>query len=251
MANRRITRKNVSATQAPPPSGLVRHTEGSEQQTDLLRLVLGAEEISLNVPEDAKLADLEKTLNMAVRGFRRISEAGERLKPIIGRLLLIAQDRHLFRPDYKNITEYIEKKVEGEMGMSRNSAFEALRIAKAFPSLSMADYQKYGATRLLEALKITSEADPQYRTVLEDSARQTAVQFKGKVKQIIEANVAPSTSFAVTIHLPNEWADSWKGLLLTTSLDPTGLVMELIRSYVQTHQAAPPQSQPQPAAMTH
>lgn len=248
MATRRINRKNLPAT---PPPALVRQPNQSEQQTDILRLVLGAEEVSVNVPEGATLAEVEKPLTTLINGYKRIADAEERIKPVIGRMLVVARDRNLFRPEYKNITDYIVRRIEGDLGMSRNSAFEAIRIATAFPSLSVADYQRYGATRLLAATKITDEKDPQYQAILDDSVRQSAAQFREKVKQIRDSKAEPPTTFVVTLHLPNDWAESWKTLLESTNLGASELVMELIRSYVETHRNAPPQQVQPPVMQTH
>lgn len=246
MATRRITRTSPSALRtvsAPLPT-----TQGIANPEDLLRLALGSE-LTLNIPEDAKMADVEQTLQVAITGYKRLSEASERLKPLIGRILYTVQSRRLYRPDYRNLTDYIERKVVVDMGLSRTNAFEALRIAKAFPSMTMEDYQKYGASRLLLASSITDEADPQAKQLLDDSTRQTVDEFQSHIRDLKSESVEPAKTFVLSIRLPLDWKPRWEDLIATVDLTPVELFLELMNSYIQTHPASKA-STPAPASAT-
>lgn len=237
---RRISPAHGSVSVPNPPSVLAESLHSPE---DLLKIALGAE-LTLNIPDDAKMSDIEATLSIAITGYKRLSEASERLKPIIGRLLFTVQARRLYRPEYRNLTDYIEKKITGEMGLSRTNAFEALRIAKAFPSMSLDDYQKYGASRLLLASSITDESDPGAKALLDESTQQTVDEFSDHVKDIKSSSTSPSQSFVVSIRLPLEWKARWDDLLNTMDMPAVEVFLELVKSYIE-HHPAPASAKPQ------
>lgn len=210
-------------------------------QVDLLKLVMGSSDISVNVPDTATLPDVEHTLGMVIGGYLKLMNAAEKLKPIIGRVLLTIASRRLYRPDYKNLTDYVERKVVAEFGLSRTNAFEALRIARAFPSLSTDDYQRYGASRLLLAASLTDETDPKYRDLLDDSTQKTVEAFAEEIKALKTPSPSSMNTFVLSVRLPLEWKDAWESLLTSSGMSAGDLLMELINSYIETH---PPEPEP-------
>lgn len=197
----------------------------------LMRASLGFQDIQLNIPEDATLSAIEKTLQLAITGYKRLAEASERLKPIIGRILLVVQERKLWKPDYKNFTEFLDKKVVDEMGLGRSNAFDALRIARAFPTMSNEEYQRYGASRLLEAAKITDEAQEDYKQVLQDASKMTVEEFKQKVKA-----QRPSTrpvTFTVSVRVTPEVKGQWVALVEAFEGTPGELFSQMVTLYTE------------------
>lgn len=242
-------RKQILSRRTPNPSRP--HTSDS---TELVRLAIGSDTIDVNIPDSADLASVEGTLHMAVSGYLQLAEASERLKPIIGRILLVLSNRRLYRPDYKNLTDYIERKVVAEYGMSRTSAFEALRIAKAFPSMSASDYQKYGATRLLLTARVSDENDPAYKKLLDESTRVSVDDFANRVKDLTTDTGATAKSFVVSARLPIAWQTHWNALLETAQMSPSEMLQEMIRSYVESHEVGdihPPEETPEPPQAAH
>lgn len=197
----------------------------------LMRAAVGFQEIQLNIPDDAKLLDVEKTLQLAITGYKRLSEASERLKPIIGRILLVVQERKLWKPDYKNFTEFLDKKVVDEMGLGRSNAFDALRIARAFPTMSNEDYQRYGASRLLEAAKITDEAQEDYKQILQDASKMTVEEFKQKVKE--QRPATRPVTFTVSVRVTPEVKGMWTGLVEAFEGTPGDLFKQMITLYTE------------------
>lgn len=209
---------------------------GDNGPMGLMKASLGFQEISLDIPQDAKLVDIEQTLSLAISGYKRLSEASERLKPIIGRILLTVQERKLFRPEFKNFTAYVTSKVCGDMGLGRSNAFDALRIARAFPSMTAEDYQKYGATRLLLATQLTSEAEPNCKEILTSATRQTVDEFAAVVKANKQANSARVTS-TVSVRVSPEVKTAWQEMLEGSELTPGELLAEMITVYSNSLQA--------------
>lgn len=236
----------TSATNVPSPAtGLV---QTPDKQTEplapeaMLKAAMGFRDVTVDIPANATLGDVEKTLALAISGYQRLVEASERLKPIIGRILLTVQERKLYRPDYKNITEFIMLKVVGQMGFGRSNAFESLKIARAFPHLTAIDYQRYGASRLLLASRVTDETDPEFRTLLDKSTQTTVDAFESEVKQIhgeqVKTNKPPSTTLTMRV-LP-EVKEQWNAMIEASGLTPNDLMqacMDAMRALPQAHAA--------------
>lgn len=198
----------------------------------LMRAAVGFTEIKLEIPEDATLKQVEATLQLAITGYKRLSEASERLKPIIGRILLTVQERNLFKPDYKNFTAFLMDKVVGEMGLGRSNAFDSLKIARAFPSMTNEEYQRYGASRLLLAAKITDESKADFREVLTDATKVTVEEFKNRIKS---ARSVTATSYVISVRVAPQVKADWTALIESVEgTTPGELFGKLMDAYKAT-----------------
>lgn len=254
MPTRRVNYRNAQTAQpSAAPSEQVRRPDQQAQASDpmaLVHLVTGKEEINLDIPEGALLGDIETTLGIAITGYRRLSDAAEKLKPIIGRILLVISNRRLYRPAFKTFTDYVESVVVGKMGFGRTNAFEALRIAKAFPSLTAAEYQDFGASRLLLATQVTDETDPQYKAILETSKAGTVDEFKAAVTEL-KAGTTPTDKVSINLRVLAEVKASWEAALVNSNLSAPelfesmlGLWSEHVTEHPMPQAAATGQVQP-------
>jgi hypothetical protein len=191
-----------------------------------MKAALGFTDVSVTIPENATLAEVENTLQLAITGYRRLSEASERLKPIIGRILLTVQERNLFKPDYKNFTQFLMDRVVVGMGLGRSHAFDSLRIARAFPNMSTEDYSRFGASRLLLAAKITDESKEGYKDVLKDLAKVTVEEGRAKVKELAPSSTA--TSYTISIRVTPEVKAEWIELMDAVEVTPGELFAQMI-----------------------
>lgn len=212
IATRKNSTDNVLGTDGGPAS--------------LMKAALGFTEISLDIPENATLNDVEKTLQLAINGYKRLSEASERLKPIIGRILITIQSRNLFKPEYKNFTAFLMDRVVMGMGLGRSTAFDSLRIARAFPTLTQEEYLRYGASRLLLAAKITDEQQPDYREVLKSTSVLSVEDLKNQIK---ESHGNESTTFVVSIRVSKETKAEWNLLLESVETSPGDLFTDMVK----------------------
>lgn len=197
----------------------------------LMKAAVGFTDIKLEIPEDATLSQVEVTLQLAITGYKRLSEASERLKPIIGRILLTVHERNLFKPAYKNFTAFLMEKVVGEMGLGRSNAFDSLKIARAFPSMTNEEYQRYGASRLLLAAKITDESKADYKDVLKESSTITVEELKDRIKA---TRTVTATSYVVSVRVPPAVKADWTALIESVEMTPGDLFGKLIEAYKAT-----------------
>lgn len=160
---------------------------------EILKLVVGAKEVSVEIPTNETLDGAVEKLRVLSGAFTTLNRAQDALTGIIGKILREIQSRKLYRTRYKTFGEFLDSEVyNGNIKLSKSAVYNSLKIAKAFPSLSDAEYQRIGATRLLEASKrVTELKNPdQWRMVVDKFAEA------GTVSQALEwantSNIGPT-----------------------------------------------------------
>lgn len=208
----------------------------------LMREALGDTEVTVDIPETATIKDVEATLRLAINAYQQLASASERIKPIIGRILLTVQDRKLYRPAFKTFTGFLTQRIVADMGFGRSNAFEALRIARAFPTMTQEDYLNYGATRLLLAAKVTDESDPQHREILDNATQMTTDNFRTQVYTMKKTEAGQgangvgeeiTTILAIRV-LPSiklRWAET----LRATNLSANDLFVQFLNEWLKNH----------------
>lgn len=224
------------------------HTEhsvrtGPHNPDALMNEALGNVEISLNIPDTASLSQVEETLAIAVDGHQRLIAAAERLKPFIGRILLHIKSRSLFKPGCNTWTEY-KQSVSARYGISNTSLDESLQIAKAFPTMDPKEYIRVGASRLLQASRITDETKANYGEILNAAVQIPVAEFKDKVTQTLQArrlgSAEPGTDAGptwvqVSIRVLPEIRDRWQAIMNASGLPAEKLFAAMMDEYVKTH----------------
>lgn len=216
----------------------LQRTQVLPEAHNLMGTSLGFNEIQLDIPAGASLTQVEHSLNIAITGFNRLGEAREALKPIIGRLLLTVKSGKLYKGSYKNFTEYIMTQVIGRYNLSRSNAFESLRIATAFPTLSSAEYEKYGATKLLLASRVTDETKPNYRSYLERAMTLTVDAFKESIAAERPTSGPNAETKTVTIRCAVAVAERWNALLEGSEVPASDWFATLLDAYEAQQRAA-------------
>lgn len=189
------------------------HT-GPVHTDTLLNALMDARNISVTIPEGATLKEVEHTLEIAIKGSNTLDAIRNRLLPVIGRVLLEVEKRKLWKPEYKNFTEFVERRIVTDMGFGRTNAFNVLKIARTYPSLSEDEYQRIGVAKLVEASKLTDESDPEYREVLDTASKQTVEEFKQTVKtRLLEAHpLNAERPFLIGLRVTADVMTAWQGI---------------------------------------
>jgi hypothetical protein len=200
--------------------------------------VLGGAQINLDIPADATLTQVEETLQIVVTGYGQLVAAAERLKPIIGRILVVVDTRRLWVTTHTGFTEYLNS-LSARFGLARQTAFEALRIARKFPDLTQAEYAKYGASRLLLAAGITDSTDPEHRNILDQLSKMTVQEGRDKLKAArnklkqgaLLNGEAPPEVVTVTIKTIASVRDRWQQALAATDLGASELFSQMVETW--------------------
>lgn len=238
------TRRRITgAAQLTPARTEHSARTGPHSPDILMNEALGNVEISLNIPDTASLSQVEETLAIAVDGHQRLIAAAERLKPFIGRILLHIKSRSLFKPGCNTWTEY-KQSVSARYGISNTSLDESLQIAKAFPTMDPKEYIRVGASRLLQASRITDETKANYGEILNASVTIPVAEFKDKVTQTLQARrlgtAEPGTDAApswvqISIRVLPELRDRWQTLMNASQLPAEKLFDAMMTEYLKTH----------------
>lgn len=191
------------------------NTIATANPDQLMHLVLGAVDVRVDFPEGTALSEMESTLGFAVKGYQRLQGAAEKLKPIIGRILLTVKNRKAWKGHYKNFTAFYTSKVIGELGLSKSVALEALKIASAFPSLTPAQYAHYGATRLLLAARVTDSSKTDYKAILDESVKQSIDEFRNTTARLYAESPARTNRarpFIISVRVDETTFAHWKSI---------------------------------------
>ena len=120
-------------------------THLNHEENMLLRELLrpGAS-IEVLIPPDAEPTELWKTLDACVRGLGLLEARMCRLKPIIGRILLIFENKpSLYKAlGYETYSLFMDNGVYGILGLHRTSAYEGKLVARDWPQIGPDRYAK-------------------------------------------------------------------------------------------------------------
>lgn len=201
---------------------------------------IGRRDITLDIPTDATLEQVERDLSHVITGYETLGAASERLKPLIGRMLLEIQNRELFKPHFEFFTDFIDERVCKQMGFKRSTAFEALKIARKFPSLTAEEYEKRGASRLLLAAKHgLDESMPETKKTLDRWQKMTVDEVEREIKE--EATSASDRAgegemIVLGLRVPVETSKLWKSLVTAVqNLTTPDLFLACVQEYIARH----------------
>src|SRR5262249_3730988 len=153
VAANRTTQDLVTTSHGPPST--------KQLETDL--------KVDIKRLSTAPIDEIEDVLKKMIGETGVLTEAIDRRTFVIGRIILTVAKRKLFRPHYKNITEYIHKHIMGDLMCSHGTAFDSYRINKRFPSWSIEEYERYGVSNMLAAADRFDESYPQGKKLLNES----------------------------------------------------------------------------------
>lgn len=172
--------------------------------------------ITMKIPDNATLAQVEETLSYAVEGIHQARQVQDMIMPIIGHLMLEVKSRKLFAPTYKNFNQWKVEVLNGKMGLGLSTANYCLSAVSSFPSLSEEQYKRFGATRLREAARITSEAkDPEgYFVQLEEFGKMSTNDVTLHVRAIQQQGTTTpaSNTKVLAIRMATESYNQWVAL---------------------------------------
>ena len=179
------------------------HQDPPNQPTDQEVMLLGADSLNqaeremlhalmtksgkldLVIPADAPLGDVWESLRLCCKVYSGLKESADRIKPIIGKLLLEMRNRPgMYKAlHYASFNDFMTRGMPEVLGLCRSDAYDMLRVATNLPFVTMEDWRTIGFRKLqlLAHPAVVGRAE-EILTAIKDKPGITA----NGVKQLIE-----------------------------------------------------------------
>ena len=126
--------------------------EYSNEESRLVRALMNAPQDPIDVIISNGISDddLIKGIHACMKAFGRFIKAERQLKPIIGRLLVIAEKRPSVLKTFgaDTISDFCKFVAPKMFHVSRTDSWEARQIAVAFPDISAKEYVEVGPSKI-------------------------------------------------------------------------------------------------------
>jgi hypothetical protein len=122
----------------------------SPEENDIIsKLVSSDESAEQLIPEDIAVSQLWQYLNLSAKMIYQAQEAISRLKPILGRLLIILEKHpELYRSyGYETYDDFMSRGMPQMFGVSRSESYAAKKIGKALSFLDQEELTKIGFSK--------------------------------------------------------------------------------------------------------
>jgi hypothetical protein len=173
-----------------------------EEQELLKELLRPGASVEAVIPDDATSDQLWRTLDACVRGLNMLESRARRLHPIIGRILLIFQDKPSLYKDlgYETFSEFMEKGVYGTLGVHRSAAYVGKLVARDWPQLNPDRFAKIGPKKLEIISKFSKGNDPNAEMHLQNAEKMRVPELKNYYENrgFLRPGEATGATFSLT-----------------------------------------------------
>lgn len=114
------------------------------------------------IPDGMDWDKLWDYFKVAAKVFKAMDIASIKLRPLLGRMLLLIQANPAFYTEkgYTNWAHFLREMVEEKLGVGRQTAYDAMHIAAAFPAITPERAAIIGPVKLLLASRFTDASKP-------------------------------------------------------------------------------------------
>lgn len=157
-----------------------------EERLLLVTLLDQSDRIDVVIPEDTPAERLWETALMCSRVLSVVRRAGNILKFLIGRaLVLIQKNPELYeRNGFRSLDAFLSDEVNGLpalLGISRGELYKAKSVAESNPTMSMQEYREIGFSKLGLLAGKVQEGDSQYPYWMEQARTSTFKELQTKI----------------------------------------------------------------------
>jgi hypothetical protein len=189
------------------------------------------------VNQDMPDAEVLKCLDQYCFGLVKVLATGERVRQMVGRLLIEVRKRKLFEAKgFKSFNEFLLKEVEEKHGMSRASAYGAISVVEALPDLSLDQAERVGSARLALVARCVKheEGGPAEKKRLEfkllnRAEKMSLVKFRSSLEKdglIVHSGGADKPQ-VIVIRAGKQLMAAWRKLV--GEEDPADVLWKLLR----------------------
>ncbi len=137
------------------------------------------------IPENATPEQLWDTLKACSHGLLLLETRVNRLKPIIGKILLIFEHKPSLYKDlgYETYSDFMRQGVYDKLGLHHTSAYEGKLAARDWPQLTPDRYVQIGPKKLNIISKFTKGSSPNAETWLEVASKMKVGELREYAEQ--------------------------------------------------------------------
>lgn len=173
-----------------------------EAQALLKELLKPGAKIEAIIPPDADAKTLFNALETCVRGLKILETRMYRLKPIIGRILLIFENKpSLYKSlGYETYTDFVRKGAYETFGLHPTSAYEGKMAARDWPQLNPDSYAAIGPKKLNVLSKFMKGSNSNAEQWLDTAKSMTVTELKHYVEErgLLAPGEADGATFSIT-----------------------------------------------------
>lgn len=166
---------------------------------------------AFSVRKDASADEVLKTLHDACGAYKAGSVIIQQLKLVIGKTLAVVRDRKLFGA-HRTFEAFIKAEVVDRYNIGRSTAWEAIKVAQAFPSVDSEGYQQIGAAKLISAARVAGKLKPEQLPALDVllHEKKPLADFQQGLQELLGAGTGAKPEvaqlvFRVPVGLASEW----------------------------------------------
>jgi hypothetical protein len=153
----------MAQAQATGDTGVIPMSFSPEETEIFRRLIASNEPAAVVIPDDMEPAELWRYLSVTVKGLTRAQQALTRLKPLLGRILMLVKKHpQLYKSHgYEGFNDFMTNGVPALFGMSRPEAYNCVKVAEVLDFLPPEQMEQIGFTKLnVLATAIRRATDP-------------------------------------------------------------------------------------------
>ena len=137
----------------------------SPEETKLLEeLTRPGAKIEVTVPGEIDFKEWIKTTNVVCRGLLRAQIQGQKLFPVLGRLLVIAEDHPEIWESHKSFKQFMQTEIQEKFGISPASCYESMQMARRLPHLELAQIESVPRRNMRVFLQVVPSGDEKTST---------------------------------------------------------------------------------------
>ena len=185
----------------------------TEEQSQLLDLLDPEAEIEVVIPETIDSEKLMTTLGLCCKASAIAQRQRTQSDALIGRMLWIIRERSIHREwGFKSFTQFIDEWIKPRMGKATTSVYDALLIARSFPSITPARYDKIGPVKLKILQKFTDESKPSAEEHMERAEVLSVKDFTAYAEEKNLISKGEATLAVIKFTTTREVAHMWRKL---------------------------------------
>lgn len=131
------------------------------------------------LPETMSAPKINEAMQAIALSLSNLQRREGRLKPMIGRLLVLAKNNSdvYTEKGYETYEEYKQKEIGEKFGLARTAYQDAKRMVEKFPSLAMDDYEAAGVTNMMIMCRVTDQSQKGHTKILAKAKALTTEEF--------------------------------------------------------------------------